>query len=233
MQRTWATLTLEEGVSATTLDTPLPLATQLRVGSWEGRPDSFTESYRTIMEGPTPSTSPAWAETHISALTGIPVSGLSSTVFVDAEVPRGLFDWPPPTDAVPARLVSLLTTTPDGAVIRTSAYYDEDFVAPIEPAHLLTAATQRDPLVVWASDEREGVARFLVAAPGADRVQLISTSPDGYPVSKVVRTRGKDAVIVPVVNGADAGEYRVITRDAKGRVLFDGVPNPGRYLLDT
>jgi hypothetical protein len=233
IERSWSPLPLVDGVSATTLDTALPLATRLRVGSWEGRPDSFTESYRTIMEGPTPSTSPEWAETHLSALTGIPVSGLSSTVFVDAEVPRGLFDWPPPPDDVPARLVSLLTTTPDGAVVRTTAYYDEDFVAPIEPAHLLTSATQQDPLVVWASDERVGVARFLVAAPGADRVQLISTSPDGYPVSKVVRTGGKDAVIVPVVNGGDAGEYRVITRDATGRVLFDGVPNPGRYLLDT
>ena len=148
-------------------------------------------------------------------------------------VPRGLVDHPPPQDAVTARLVSLLTTTPDGAVIRTSAYYDEDFVAPIEPAHLFTAAAQKDPLVVWASDEREGVARFLIAAPGADRVQMISTSPDGYPVSKVVRTRGRDAVLVPVVNGGAAGEYRVVTRDVQGRVLFEGVPSPGRYLLDT
>jgi DNA-directed RNA polymerase specialized sigma24 family protein len=233
VQRAWSQLPLVAGISTSTLDTPLPLATRLRVGSWEVTPDSFTESYSTIAEGPTPSTSPEWAETHLSALTGIPVDALASEVFVDAEVPRGLFEWPPPPDAVPARLVSLLTTTPDGAVVRTSAYYSEDFVAPLEPAHLLTATTQRDPLVVWASDERVGVARFLVAAPGADRVQMISTSPDGYPVSKVVRTRGKDAVIVPVVNGADAGEYRVITKDAKGRVLFDGVPNPGRYLLDT
>ena len=233
VERSWSPLPLEDGVSATTLDTPRPLATRLRVGSWEGPADSFTESYSAIAEGPGPSSSPQWAEAHLSALTGIPVESFTSTVFIDAEVPRGLFEWPPPPDAVPARLVSLLTTTPDGAVVRTTAYYGEDFAWTIEPGHLLPAASQRDPLVVWASDERVGVARFLVAAPGADRVQLISTSPDGYPVSKVVPTRGKDAVVVSVVNGGDAGEYRLITKDATGRVLFDGVPNAGRYLLDT
>ncbi|HSF98955.1 MAG TPA: hypothetical protein VLA55_09700 [Ornithinibacter sp.] len=233
MQRSWAPLPLAGGVSATTLDTPRPLATRLRVGSWEGPPDSFTESYSAIAEGPTPSTSPEWAEAHLFALTGIPVDRLTSTVFIDAEVPRGLFEWPPPPDAAPARLVSLLTTTPDGAVVRTTAYYGDDFAWPIEPGHLLPAASQRDPLVVWASDERVGVARFLVAAPGADRVQLIATSPDGYPVSKVQRTGGKDAVVVPVVNGGQGGEYRVVTRDATGRVLFDGIPDAGRYLLDT
>jgi hypothetical protein len=51
-------------------------------------------------------------------------------------------------------------------------------------------------------------------------------------VSKVVPTRGQDAVIVPVVNGADAAEYRLVTKDADGRVLFDGVPDQGRHPTD-
>ena len=76
VERSWSPLPLEDGVSATTLDTPRPLATRLRVGAWEGPPDSFTESYSAIAEGPGPSSSPQWAEAHLSALTGIPVDEL-------------------------------------------------------------------------------------------------------------------------------------------------------------
>ena len=232
IERDWAPLPLDGGVGTLTLATGLPLATRLRVGSWEGTPESFTEIYTDISEGPAPSTSPEWAHRCITAITGIPAGDLTSTVFVDAEIPRGLFEWPPPPDAVPARLVSLLTTTPEGGVFRTTAYTGDGFTWALEPALVLSRDSARDPLVVWASDERVGVARFLVAAPGAAQVQLISTSPDGYPVSKVVPTRGQDAVIVPVVNGAAAAEYRLVTKDGDGRVLFDGVPDSGRHPMD-
>ena len=231
-ERDWGPLLLDGGVATLNLATDLPLATRLRVGSWEGPPESFTEIHTAISEGPAPTTSPGWAHRCISAITGIPAGDLTTTVFVDAEIPRGLFEWPPPPDAVPARLVSLLTTTPEGGVFRTTAYTGDGFTWALEPALVLSRDSARDPLVVWASDERVGVARFLVAAPGAAQVQLISTSPDGYPVSKVVQTRGQDAVIVPVVNGADAAEYRIVTKDGDGRVLFDGVPDSGRHPMD-
>lgn len=232
IERDWDPLPLEGGVATLTLPTGLPLATKLRVGSWEGQAESFTEIHTAISEGPDPSTSPEWAHRVITALTGIPPGDLTSTVFVDAEIPRGLFEWPPPPDAVPARLVSLITTTPAGGVFRTTAYTGDGFRWPLEAAQVFPRENARDPLVVWASDERIGVARFLVAAPGAAQVQLISTSPDGYPVSKVVPTRGQDAVIVPVVNGADAAEYRLVAKDGDERVLFDGVPDNGRYPMD-
>ena len=47
-------------------------------------------------------------------------------------------------------------------------------------------------------DARPGLGRFLVIAPGAVRVQLLSTSPNAYPVSKVTRTRAGGAAIVEV-----------------------------------
>jgi hypothetical protein len=181
IERDWAPLPLDGGVGTLTLATGLPLATRLRVGSWEGTPESFTEIYTAISEGPVPSTSPEWAHRCITAITGIPAADLTSTVFVDAEVPRGLFDWPPPPDVVPARLVSLLTTTPQGGVFRTTAYTGEGFTWALEPAQVFSRENARDPLVVWASDERAGVARFLVAAPGAAQVHPGSQPPRRRP----------------------------------------------------
>ncbi|HQV83790.1 MAG TPA: hypothetical protein PLX57_11855, partial [Ornithinibacter sp.] len=159
IERDWGPLPLDGGVATLNLATDLPLATRLRVGSWEGPPESFTEIHTAISEGPAPTTSPGWAHRCISAITGIPAGDLTTTVFVDAEIPRGLFEWPPPPDAVPARLVSLLTTTPEGGVFRTTAYTGDGFTWALEPALVLSRDSARDPLVVWASDERVGVAR--------------------------------------------------------------------------
>lgn len=233
LDRSWSPLVLERGVMASVLDRPLPLAMRLRVGGWEGTPGAPTTAFDLLTADPRPSTSPEWAEVPISALTGIPVDRLATTVHADEEVPSGLFDGStPPPGAEPGRLVSLLTTTPDGAVLRTTAFRSDGSTLPLEPGVLLPAGRQTEPLVVQASDLRAQVSRFLVVAPGADRVQLISTSPDGYPVSKVEPTGGRAVVVVPVVNGNRAGLFRVIARDRRGRVLFDGVPAPGRFLLD-
>ena len=98
--------------------------------------------------------------------------------------------------------------------------------AAISPADQLD-----DPIVTRVEDLRSNVGRYLVVAPGAERVQLISVSPDGYPVSKVARTRGRDAVILNLVNADLASSYRVIARDAKGRTLFDDVPLEPMWLL--
>ena len=49
-----------------------------------------------------------------------------------------------------------------------------------------------------------GSGRFLVIAPGAARVQLLSTSPNAYPVSKVTTTRPGGVAVVEVVNADDA-----------------------------
>jgi len=149
-------------------------------------------------------------------------------------VPGGLllFEETAPAGARPARLVSVRTTTPNGAVLRTTTYRDEGQLVPLEPAVLFPARAREEPFVAQVADLRPNVARFLVVTPGADRVQLISTSPDGYPVSKVYRTAGRAVTVVPVVNGNRGGGYRVIAHDRRGRVLYDGVPGSGRYLFD-
>jgi hypothetical protein len=233
LDRSWSPVTLDRGVLASVLDRPVPLGMRLRVSGWEGTPGSATTAFDLLTAYPLPSTSPEWAEGPISALTGIPVDRLTTTVHVDEEVPRGLFDGStPPPGAEPGRLLSLLTTTPDGAVLRTTAFRSNGSTLPLEPGVLLPADRGAEPMVVQASDLRPQVSRFLVVAPGAHRVQLISSSPDGYPVSKVEPTGGRAVVVVPVVNGSQAGEYRLVTRDRRGRVLFDGVPVSGRYLLD-
>ncbi|HSO64262.1 MAG TPA: hypothetical protein VLQ78_04090 [Ornithinibacter sp.] len=233
LDRSWSPLPLEAGVAAAALDRPVALAVRLRVGPWEGTPVMPTTAFDLLVNDPDPAVTPQWAEGPISALTGIPVDRLTTTVHADEEVPGGLFDGPfADPRAEPGRLVSLLTTTPDGAVLRTTAYRGGGSVTPLEPMLLLPAGRQDEPLVVQVWDLRPDVARFLVVAPGADRVQLISSSPDGYPVSKVHGTGGRDVTVVPVVNGARAGQYRLITRDRGGRVLFDGVPTTGRSLLD-
>ncbi|HYN66195.1 MAG TPA: hypothetical protein VES93_04850, partial [Ornithinibacter sp.] len=92
--------------------------------------------------------------------------------------------------------------------------------------------TPRDePVVERLDDARPGVGRFLVVAPGAARVQLLSTSPNAYPVSKVTGTRDGVA-IVEVVNADDASGFRLVRRDARGKLLGDGVPRTGADLLD-
>ena len=81
-------------------------------------------------------------------------------------------------------------------------------------------------------DARPEVGRFLVIAPGAARVQLLSTSPNAYPVSKVTTTRPGGVAIVEVINADDAAGFRLVRRNAAGRRIGTGVPRAGRDLLD-
>ena len=50
-------------------------------------------------------------------------------------------------------------------------------------------------------------------------------------MSKVARTRGRDAVILNLVNADLASSYRLIARDATGRTLYDGIPLEPMWLL--
>ena len=63
-------------------------------------------------------------------------------------------------------------------------------------------------------------------APGAAKVQLLSTSPNAYPVSKVTATRKGGVAVVAVVNANDAAAFRLVRRDAAGHKIGDGVPAP-------
>ena len=103
----------------------------------------------------------------------------------------------------------------------------------LEPASVLPADTPRDePVVLRLDDARPAVGRFLVIAPGAARVQLLSTSPNAYPVSKVTKTRTGGVAIVDVINADDAATFRLVRRDADGHRIGTGVPRTSRDLLD-
>ena len=90
------------------------------------------------------------------------------------------------------RVRVLRTTTREGALIRSVRVVDDGRSRmswlDLEPAAVLPADTPRDePIVLRLDDARPDVGRFLVIAPGAAKVQLLSTSPNAYPVSKVTR----------------------------------------------
>ena len=131
----------------------------------------------------------------------------------------------------------LRTTTADGVVVRSVRVVDDGRSQvnwlDLEPPSVLPADTPLDePVVLRLDDSRPRVGRFLVIAPGAARVQLLSTSPNAYPVSKVTTTRPGGVAIVEVVNADDAAGFRLVRRDAAGRRLGTGVPRAGRDLLD-
>jgi hypothetical protein len=135
------------------------------------------------------------------------------------------------------RVRVLRTTTADGAVIRSVRVVDDGRSKvswlDLEPPAVLPADTPRDePVVLPLDDSRPRVGRFLVIAPGAARVQLISTSPNAYPVSKVTTTRPGGVAIVEVVNADDAAALRLVRRDATGHRFGTGVPRASRDLLD-
>lgn len=63
-------------------------------------------------------------------------------------------------------------------------------------------------------------------------MQLLSTSPNAYPVSKVTRTRTGGVAIVDVINADDAANFRLVRRAPDGHRIGTGVPRAGRDLLD-
>lgn len=87
------------------------------------------------------------------------------------------------------------------------------------------------PIVLRIDDEGPDRGRFLVVAPGGARAQLLATSPNAYPVSKVTSFKG-DTAVVGVINADDAAGFRLIVRDAKGRKTYEGVPTMGTDLFD-
>jgi hypothetical protein len=234
VERSWSRVPLEDGVAAWRSDRPVAAALRVRAGFWEGPGVTTAAPFDGFDSGPRSGDLRGWAQAPVAALTGIPRRRLSTVVVVDERITGRLFDEPGTVGGGPAtaRVLSLETTTPTGAVVRTTAYLDDRSVVPLEPGVVLRADGRQEPSVTQVSDLRPDVSRYLVVAPGADRVQLISSAPDGYPISKVHRTRGRAVLVVPVVNGSISGAYRVITRDRSGRVLFDGVPAEGRWLLE-
>jgi hypothetical protein len=173
----------------------------------------------------------------VAAATGEPAESVRTEIVLDAKVGGGVID---PIAFSPqggeGRLRVLRTTTAGGAVVRTARVVDDGRShvnwLDVSPPTVLPADLPPDAPAVWRlEDARPGVGRFLVVAPGAAQVQLLSTSPNAYPVSKVTRTRDGVAV-VEVVNANDAAAFRLSRRDTDGRRMGAGVPVTGHELLD-
>jgi hypothetical protein len=237
VHRDWERVTLEGGIGSTLWPEEVGPALRVRCAGFDG--PAFSTAQTWVGQGGTDALAGFAEETsrHVAAAIGLPRDKVRSEVVTDAVVVGSVID---PTAISAAggdgRVRVLRTTTWDGAVIRSVRVVDDGRSGmswlDLEPPAVLPAATPLDePIVLRLDDARPGVGRFLVIAPGAARVQLLATSPNAYPVSKVTAIRHGVAV-VPVVNANDAAAFRLVRRDAAGRKLGDGVPHLSRDLLD-
>jgi hypothetical protein len=229
LERSWTELVLDQGIGALVLPHPVPPVPRMRVDRYEGRPVTPEDALAGIGEGPPVEV----VETFVARLTGISRTLLRTTVVTDDEVAGGLFDDPVVAGREAARMVTLRTTTPDGAVLR-SAFYVEGAGGswPVDLATVVPAAAADEPYVVRAADAGPGVSRFLVVHAGAATVRLVAADADDRPASPVVETGGRTTTLVQVGGGDPVGEYRVVLEDAGGRTVFDGVPVQGRNFWD-
>ncbi|WP_377645059.1 hypothetical protein [Oryzobacter terrae] len=235
VDRTWSPLPLVDGVAATVLDGPLGPALRVRTAGREQPPASTIAPFAELDGGElTPESLAAGAQRLVSTVTGIPATRMTTTVTVDETLPVRVFA----REQGRSRVVVVRTRLPNGTLLTSAAVTDlADDAVENSGAMLFRSAAITpeehldDPIVTRVEDLRSNVGRYLVVAPGAERVQLISVSPDGYPVSKVARTNGRDAVVLNLVNADLASSLKVVARDARGRTLFDDVPVEPMWLF--
>jgi hypothetical protein len=238
IDRAWVSVPMAAGIGATRWEEDQAPALRVRCGGFDGPPAGSLQTY--VEQSGRDGLAGFAEETRrfVAAAVGAPVDSLRTEVVTDAKVGGSVID---PTaftaQGGDGRVRVLRTTTAAGSVVRSVRVVDDGRSKvnwlDLEPPSVLPADTERDePVVLRLEDSRPRVGRFLVIAPGAARVQLLSTSPNAYPVSKVTPTRTGGVAIVEVVNADDAAGFRLVRRDAAGRRLGTGVPRPGRDLLD-
>ena len=238
IERSWVWMRMAAGVGATRWPDEQGPALRVRCGRFDGPPSGSVQTY--VDEGG-PDALAGFAEQtrqFVAAALGQPVDAARTEVVTDAKVGGGVID-PLAVSAQggDGRVLVLRTTTADGIVVRSVRVMDDGRSRlnwlDLEQPSVLPADTPRDePVVLRLEDSRPRVGRFLVIAPGAARVQLLSTSPNAYPVSKVTRTRPGGVAVVDVINADDAAGFRLVRRDAAGRRLGTDAPRTSRALLD-
>ena len=237
VRRDWVEVPLRSGIGSTLTATEAGPALRVRSAGFDGPAVSPTQTW--VDQAGTDALAGFAEETRrfVAAAIGEPADTLSTEVVTDAKVGGGVID---PRAISPqggdGRVRVLRTSTRGGAVIRSVRVVDDgrsraNWLDLQSPTVLPAQSAADEPVVARLDDARPGVGRFLVVTPGAARVQLLSTSPNAYPVSKVTRTRDGVA-IVEVVNADDAAAFRLVQRDARGKLLADGVPRTGADLLD-
>jgi len=238
IERSWVPIRLTAGIGTTRWEDEQGPALRVRCAGFDGPAAGVLQTY--VAEGGNDALAGFAEETRrfVAAALGQPVDDLRTEVVTDAKVGGGVID----PIAISARggegrVRVLRTTTPDGIVVRSVRVVDDgrsklnwlDLEAPA----VLPADTPRDePVVLRLEDARLNVGRFLVIAPGAARVQLLSTSPNAYPVSKVTQTRAGGVAVVDVINADQAAAFRLVRRATDGTRMGTGVPRPSRDLLD-
>ncbi|QKE82708.1 hypothetical protein [Arthrobacter sp. NEB 688] len=234
VQRDSRPIRLRNGVGALTLR-PWGVAGRLACGAYDGPPVAPR----------------AWGDGTLTSLTASPLDGLldqvaSATglaredlrgeVLCDSPVVGSVLDTAAdsPTGG-DGRVVLSSVRLPGGGVVRRLDVRDDGrsgrsgFL--VVPAVAVPAELADAPAVYRLDDDPPGTGRYLVVVPGGGSTcQLLATSPNAYPVSKVTPMKRRTAV-VSVVNADDAAAFRLVVRDAGGRLTYRGVPPVGRDLL--
>ena len=231
LERTFRQLRLSDGVGALLLDARCGVAARLRCADYDGTVLA-PAAWQVSLGGEDPVESLA---AYVASATGVPRERLVARAVVDSITNGSVID-PTALSATggDGQVVLSSTTTPDGGVVR-SLWVTDDGRARTSSALLSPVAVPADaedaPAVMELAGTPPRTGRFLVVVPGGGATcQLLATSPNAYPVSKVVPMKGRTAV-VPVINAADAAAFRLVVKDARGRTTYDAVPPTGRDLL--
>ncbi|HET7821952.1 MAG TPA: hypothetical protein VFL10_10540 [Ornithinibacter sp.] len=243
IERAWTDMALTSGIGSTTWAQEPGPALRVRCGDFDG---------------PAASTAPTWldhADTaslagfaegtsrFVAAATGLPIEQVHTEVVTDATVAETVIDPAARSPQDGAGHVRVLrTTTSTGALIRSVRVVAGPMrivegrstmnSLEIEPPAVLPADTPADePVVSRLDDLRPGVNRYLVIAPGAARVQLLSTSSTAHLESKMTATRDGVAIVVTTFAG-EAADLRLVRHDTHGRRFGTSVLRDGRDLLD-
>ena len=231
VERTFRQLRLADGVGVLPLDAPCGVAARVRCAAYDGTVLT-PAAWRVSLGGEDPVESLA---AYVASAIGVPRERLAARAVVDSITNGSVID-PTALSATggDGQAVLSSTTTPDGGVVR-SLWVTDDGRARTSSALLSPVAVPADaedaPALMRLAGTPPRTGRFLVVVPGGGATcQLLATSPNAYPVSKVVPMKGRTAV-VPVINADDAAAFRLVVKDARGRTTYDAVPPSGRDLL--
>ncbi len=236
LRRRWTEAPLQAGIGTVALAMASPPALRVRIDGFDGPAAGVGTGFDLFKDLAAGEREPAEVfGDFISDLTGIPASSLVTTVTGRDPLDGGLFDEPgAPRGPNGARVVTMRTTTPEGAVLRSSAYVDERGSAfPLEMALVVPAETPDVPFVTRTPDPRPGFLSWLVIHPAANSVQVTAAGGAGDAASPVVDARRRHSTVVTAAsNPGLSDEVRVVLRDAGGRRTYDAVPVRGRFLLE-
>ena len=238
VRRDWVDLPVRAGIGATRVEDDPGPALRARSADVDGPVIGTTETW--VGQSGTDALAGFAEETNrfVAAAVAEPVDTVTTEVVSDLTVGGSVID---PTAMSPSdgdgRVRVLRTTTRGGAVIRSVRVVDDGRSRmswlDLEPPVVLPADTPRDePVVLRLEGSGPRTSRFLVIAPGAARVQLISNSSNAYRVSKVTRTRKGGVAILEVANADDVAGFDLVRWAADGRRIGSGVPTGGQDLLD-